>query len=202
MKRASLLLALSLLQPLVSLDQEVRDRVQHFRRPALERPMHWLTDCGYPAVVLAGLAAIAFIDEAAGLTTARAALVALVPVNLVVEGLKSAVDRPRPDGDRRRRNSSFPSSHAANAMTLAWMLSRRWPRGRLPCFGLAGLIAFSRMYLDRHFFTDVVVGSVIGIGFAMLTVRIFPALDPRRPTPSSSARPESRIGVVEPSPDC
>jgi len=200
-KRASVLLVVGLLQPLLALDGRVRDEVQRLRRPALEGPMRRLTDCGRPAVVIGGLAAIAFVDEAGGLAIARAALVALAPVNLAVEGLKAAVGRPRPDGDRHRRNSSFPSSHTANAMALAWMLARRWPRARLPLFVIASLVAFSRMYLDRHFLTDVLAAVVIGVGFAILTVRVFPALDPRRARPSDS-RSGMRIGVVEASPDC
>ena len=197
MKRAPLVLALALLQPLVDLDHTVRDAVQHFRRPALEGPMRRVSDWGRPVVVITGLVAIAFVDDVGGLVTARAAVVALAPVNLVVEGLKAAVGRTRPDGDRRRRNSSFPSSHTANAMALAWMLSRRWPRARWSFFGMAALVAFSRMYLDRHYLTDVLAAVGIGVGFAMLTVRMWPALDPRR-----TRRTGARIAVVEASPDC
>jgi membrane-associated phospholipid phosphatase len=177
---ARLLLVLSLLGPVIHLDHAVRDAVQHARGPALEGVMRTATDLGRPPVVVAGLAAIAFVDEAAGLVTARAALVTLLPVNLLVEVTKYAVNRVRPDGDTRRRNSSFPSGHAANAMALAWMLSRRWPRSRWAFFVLAAVISFSRIWLDRHFLSDVVVASLLGIGCAMLVVRLWPALDPAR----------------------
>src|SRR5262249_37190459 len=105
---------------------------------------------------------------------------ALVPVNLAVEVTKYAVNRVRPDGDPRRRNSSFPSGHAANAMALAWMLSRRWPRARWALWGFAALVSFSRIWLDRHFLSDVVVGGLLGVGVAMLVVRVWPGLDPAR----------------------
>lgn len=180
MNASKLLLVLALLDPVLHLDHAVRDAVQRARRPALEGVMRTATDFGRPAVVFGGLFAIAFVDEAAGLVTARAALVALAPVNLVVEVTKYAVNRVRPDGDTRRRNSSFPSSHAANAMVLAWMLARRWPRGRWTFFGGAALIAFSRIWLDRHYLSDCVVAAVLGIGGAMLVVRVWPALDPAR----------------------
>ena len=180
MNAARLLLVLSLLDPVVQLDHAVRDAVQHARRPASERVMRVVSDAGRPALVFAGLAAIAFVDEASGLVTARAALVALVPTNLAVEIMKYSVNRVRPDGDTRRRNSSFPSGHAANAMALAWMLSRRWPRARWALFGYAAVVSFSRMYLDRHFLSDVVVAGLLGIGCSMLVVRVWPALDPAR----------------------
>ena len=180
MNASRLLLLLALLDPFVRLDHVVRDAVQHARRPALESPMRVVSDAGRPALVVAGLAAIAFVDETAGLVTARGALIALLPVNLVVEVTKYVVHRTRPDGDTRRRNSSFPSGHAANAMALAWMLSRRWPRARWALFGYAAVVSFSRMYLDRHFLSDVVVAGALGIAGSMLVVRIWPALDPAR----------------------
>ena len=186
MNASRLLLLLSLLGPVVQLDHAVRDAIQHGRRPGFEAVMRGVSDAGRPATVFAGLFAIAFVDEAGGLVTARAAMLALVPTNLAVEVTKYAVNRVRPDGDTRRRNSSFPSGHAANAMALAWMLSRRWPRARWALFGYAAVVSFSRMYLDRHFLSDVLVASLIGIACSMLVVRLWPALDPAR-------RRESRI---------
>jgi len=184
----ALLLALALADPFARLDHTVRDAIQHARRPELEQPIHWLTNCGRPPVVFAGLAAIAFIDDVGGLVTARGTLVALLPVNLAVEVLKSAVGRVRPDGDNRRRNSSFPSSHTANAMALAWMLSRRWPRMSIPLFAFAALVGFTRMYLDRHFLSDVMVATLLGIAIPMLVTRLWPALDPARVRASAAAR--------------
>jgi membrane-associated phospholipid phosphatase len=181
-----LLLLLALLDPLLQIDHAVRDAVQHGRRPAFERAMHTVSNSGRPAAVFAGLAGIAFVDDVGGLVTARAALVTLIPVNLTVEVLKYAVNRVRPDGDARRRNSSFPSSHAANAMALAWILARRWPRARWGWFGLAALVGLSRIYLDRHYLTDVAAAFLLGIGWAMLVVRTWPALDPARSRSSNS----------------
>ena len=193
MNASRFFLLLALLDPFVRLDHAVRDAVQHARRPGLEGVMRGVSDAGRPALVFAGLAAIAFVDETGGLVTARAALIALVPTNLAVEITKYAVNRVRPDGDTRRRNSSFPSGHAANAMALAWMLSRRWPRARWWLFGYAALVSFSRMYLDRHFLSDVLVAGALGIACAMLVVRLWPALDPARSRNRTSAPPSERL---------
>src|SRR5262249_14745318 len=99
----------------------------------------------------------------AGVETARQAVLALIPANLAVEGLKRAVHRVRPDGDANPANASFPSSHVANACALAWVFSRRWPRGAMAFYLAAVLIAFSRMYLNRHFLSDVLCAAVIGV---------------------------------------
>ena len=194
MKRATfLLLLLSLLDPVVRLDHAVRDAVQQARRPALEAPMRAVSDAGRPATVFAGILLVAFVDDVAGLTTARALVLTLAPVNLAVEGLKRAIGRTRPDGDSRRRNSSFPSSHVANAVAVAWILSRRWPRARLVWLFLAAVVAFSRMYLDRHYLSDVVAATVLGAGFATLVMRFVPWLDPKRAAHVNSSSGEARI---------
>jgi membrane-associated phospholipid phosphatase len=176
--RRALLLVLALLGPIQSLDDRVAATVQAGRRPALEAPMSALTKLARPVTVLSGLLAVALLDGAAGVPTVRGCIAVLIPVNVVVETLKWCVHRTRPDGDTRRANSSFPSSHAANALALAWMLSRRWPRLRIPFMTLALLVCYSRMYLHRHYLSDVLVGAALGLVIAVLVCRLWPALDP------------------------
>jgi undecaprenyl-diphosphatase len=164
----TLLLALALLGPVEQLDRATAAAVQGLRRPGLEAPMRAATRWGRPAAVAAVLALV--VDAAAGTGWGHVAVAAVgvAGTNLVVEGLKLAVGRPRPDGDRNRANSSFPSSHAANAFAAACVLARRWRRGNAAFLALALVVAFSRMYLNRHFLSDVVAGAVIGAAFAWL----------------------------------
>ncbi len=167
----TLLLALALLGPLQAADAALQRAVQDMRRPVLEQPMRSLTGIGKPVVVFGALLLVAAFDAAAGPATARLALAALVPTNLVVEGLKRAVGRTRPDGDRKRSNSSFPSSHAANAFALAWVLARRYRRFAPAFMILAALVAVSRVYLNRHYVSDVVAGAAIGLACAFWSAR-------------------------------
>jgi membrane-associated phospholipid phosphatase len=162
-------LVLSLLAPIERLDLEVQRLVQGARRPVLEGPMRAASGTQRGAIVFAGLLVVAIATGGAGPATARVAIAVLAPVNAVVEGLKWSVNRTRPDGDRRRANSSFPSSHAANAAALAVVLSRRWRRLAVGFWILAALVAFSRLYLNRHFLSDVLGGVVIGVGLAWVT---------------------------------
>jgi undecaprenyl-diphosphatase len=164
-------LALTLLAPAERLDEAVQRAVQGWRQPVLEAPMRAASGSGRGATVFAGLLAVALVTGPAGPATARVAIVVLAPVNLVVEGLKWSVNRPRPDGERRRANSSFPSSHAANAAALALVLGRRWRRLAPGFFLVAGWVGFSRIYLNRHFLSDVLIGVVIGVGLGWLTFR-------------------------------
>lgn len=166
MSPRALVLALALAWPLQPLDDAARAWVQSARRPWLEAPMRFASDRA--RVVLIGGTAVALVSGAGGRAFVAEAALALVPVNLAVEGLKWTLWRTRPDGTRHRANSSFPSSHAANAFTLAAVLVRRWRRAWLPA-GLAALIvAYSRLYLDRHWLTDVLGALPIALGGACL----------------------------------
>lgn len=169
---ARIALALALLSSVVQLDHTLQRTIQQARRPALERSMRAASDIGRPEVVLGALLAIAVFDAVAGPATVRLALLALAPTNLVVEALKWTVNRERPDGERKRSNSSFPSSHAANAAAIAAVIGRRWRRVAPAAWLGALVIAISRVYLNRHFCGDVLAGLAIGGACAWLAVRL------------------------------
>jgi membrane-associated phospholipid phosphatase len=162
---------LSLLAPLGTFDQRLQEMIQTSRRPALEPPMRFLSRACNGTTLCAGLLAVALFDPLYGIETAKTALLVLAPTNAVVEGIKRVTDRTRPDGEQKPSNASFPSSHAANIFALAIVLGRRWRRA-LPLFLLVALaVGYSRVYLDRHWVSDVVVGAAIGAGTAWWVAR-------------------------------
>jgi len=178
-----LLLVLALLDPVQRLDEAVAVRVRAMAESqaasgsAGSGVMRAASSWGRPVVVMSGLAVVVASDVLTGhgWRTARLAAAALAGTNLLVEGGKRAVNRTRPDGERKRSNSSFPSSHAANAFTLAWVLSARWRRGWPAFFALAVLVSFSRMYLNRHYLSDVLAGALLGAAVAWAAARWLPA---------------------------
>jgi len=58
---------------------------------------------------------------------------------------------------------SFPSGHSAAAFSGAMLFSRQFPRLRWPLYLIAGLVAFSRIYLGDHYPGDVLTGSLSGL---------------------------------------
>ena len=74
-------------------------------------------------------------------------------------------DRPRPHRIRTPRTSSFPSGHASSAFTAAGILSQGdplWP----VYYGIAAVVAGSRVYVKMHHASDVLAGAALGIGLA------------------------------------
>jgi undecaprenyl-diphosphatase len=69
---------------------------------------------------------------------------------------------PLPFGMRRPITSSFPSGHAAAAFMAASVLSRDSRLGSA-WFALAGLVAFSRVYVRMHHASDVAAGAALGL---------------------------------------
>ena len=68
---------------------------------------------------------------------------------------------------------SFPSGHATTAAALAVALFLLWPRG-LPLYVVAALLVMaSRIILDAHYTSDVVVGAVIGVATAWALWLVF-----------------------------
>jgi len=157
--------ALLLAWPLQPLDDAVRTAVLAHRPAALAGAVRAVNDHG--RTVLLPALGVAFLCGAAARAVATETVVALAPVNLVVEGLKWTVNRTRPDGGHDRRNSSFPSSHAANAITVATVLGRRWRWAAIPAWLGALFVAYARMSADRHWFSDVLGSAAIAVGGAL-----------------------------------
>jgi membrane-associated phospholipid phosphatase len=70
---------------------------------------------------------------------------------------------------------SFPSGHSQNAATfytsLGFILRKKWT---WIVFGIIiSLVGLSRMYLGVHFFRDVILGIILGIGMAFLGQYLF-----------------------------
>lgn len=167
---AHVLLAASLVSwPLQPLDDAVHHWIVAHPHDGTRRAMEVVTSKS--RLVLFGAAIVGLFTPPGRVFVAELAI-ALVPVNLVVEGLKWTVGRTRPDGDSHRRNSSFPSSHAANAFTLAAVLTHRLRRAAIPAWILAAVVAFSRVYLDRHWVSDIAGSLLIALGGAWLAARL------------------------------
>jgi membrane-associated phospholipid phosphatase len=100
----------------------------------------------------------------------------MITQGLLVSFLKKVFSRVRPAdalGQTQftgpawhHEHNSFPGGHAAAAFALAAVLSAWHPRWRWAFYAAATLVALTRMYLDRHFAGDCLVGGALGFWVA------------------------------------
>jgi len=90
-----------------------------------------------------------------------------------VHGLKNNIETTRPNG----RPYSFPSGHTANAFLGAHMAYKEFkdssPVLAYSGYAIAGFVAASRVYNNRHWLADVAAGAGIGILSVELSYLIY-----------------------------
>jgi undecaprenyl-diphosphatase len=126
---------------------------------------------------IAGTAEALRGEERKAATLATALAVESVLINGVV---KSCFRRDRPVWDQHRhrrlrkpRSSSFPSGHATSAFMAATVLGARRSTGtKAAWYGVATVVAASRIHVKIHHASDVVGGAVIGLATGALVRRL------------------------------
>ena len=175
-------------QHVFSLDYTAQALVQGARHPLLESPMRGLTRLG-SGWVLAALTALGWL----GLRRLGHPLARFVPVTaagaILVDVLtKWLVSRPRPRGGAY----GFPSGHVFGAAVFfGAVVCVLWTSGvpRVPRWlgtVLAGLlvlgVAWSRLYLNVHWLSDVVGGLAGGLAYLLVALVAIARRLPSPPT--------------------
>lgn len=131
---------------------------------------------GLLGVFVVPLAGTALLAWRAGRWPATFFLVASAASALVVQVLKAAFGRARPEEILVAADpGSFPSGHTANAATIAMVMGLLFPRLWVWIAGLlyTVLMALSRTYLGAHWLTDTLGGLLVGAGVAVLVWAAF-----------------------------
>jgi len=92
--------------------------------------------------------------------------------------LKNGFKRNRPEAALKNFRSiitpsdkfSFPSGHTSAAFMMATVMAYFFPLLMIPLYCWAALVGFSRVVLGVHFPTDTLMGVVLGISTALLSL--------------------------------
>lgn len=154
---------------------------------------------------LAGLATAGWLaDGTEGLGGAGAVALGTLAGAMVNTTGNRLVGRDRPHEERgslafapfRGRHASFPSGHAAFTFAMAAAIDEA-TEGPLPAgvaYAVAGLCGVSRIYHDRHWASDVVIGAAVG---ALVSRKVTRAALQRMGL-RESARPDGSPGGTPP----
>ena len=100
--------------------------------------------------------------------TGRLMSSAFLGSSLIVYTAKRLINRRRPLDIHDTDTPALPSGHTANAFAMATILGNRHPKLRIPLYIGAGMVGFSRIYLGRHYVSDVLMGATVGTGVGLL----------------------------------
>jgi hypothetical protein len=106
--------------------------------------------------------------------TGRMVLESVLYSGIITNVIKTAVGRSRPYTNKghdsfqpiqfNTENTSFPSGHSTVAFAISSVLANRINNtyASIGLYTLAGVTALSRVYKDKHWASDVILGSAIG----------------------------------------
>jgi undecaprenyl-diphosphatase len=165
-----------------SLDDAVDKAWERLRgHPTLDRVFYTASELGDFSLIWHLLGTARGVTSRRGTREATRLALALGAESALVNGaIKSAFQRERPihsaerpHGLRQPLTSSFPSGHASAAFMAATLLSER-SRVKPAWYGLAAIVATSRIHVRIHHASDVVVGAGIGLALGRVVRKMFP----------------------------
>jgi membrane-associated phospholipid phosphatase len=137
----------------------------------LQRAAQEISDRTDAKAAIGVSAALMLLGRSEEFKAGQMLLISIAGSSAVTAGLKYVVNRKRPIPPTVRKNASFPSGHATASFAAATVTAYAYPRLAIPAYLAAGTISYSRLYLRRHYPTDIVAGALIGITVSRFVIR-------------------------------
>jgi undecaprenyl-diphosphatase len=168
-------------------DDKVRGFLQANRTRALDVITKPITLLSIPLIIVAATAVIVWWLHHMGRNNAALAI-GVTPIMAAALGQAFTSFFPQPKApeslveESGKSPATFPSGHTtgvtAEALAIAYVLSSEMlasPAALAGLLALPFLVGVSRLYRDRHWFSDTVAGWVAGIGVASISVLLYQA---------------------------
>jgi len=181
-------------------DAPVAEWVAGWKHPVADTIVGVLNPIGSGVTLMMACAALAVLARGFHRSRLQRAAwcgtLAFAAAGLLEFAIKHLVGRPRPDADLPALAlmgpslapdvDSFPSGHATSVFAVATVFASHYPSLRWPLYALAAAVAAGRVYLDRHYVSDIVAGAAIGSLVAAYLVRRIPEPVMPRPAPPAA----------------
>ena len=196
---------------LIATDQKTGDLL-----PNTEDQSTWslrISQIGAPYTLAGMAAAMYLVSRATGDKKARETgflgAIAIAHSQIVTQGLKLASQRIRPLEYREENHGgtgffkggdSFPSGHASGSFALATVFTYEYGRDHkwvpYTAYGLASVVAASRLSAQKHWVSDIFVGGTMGflVGRFVYKSHHNPALDGVAPKRAERLIPQVGFG--------
>lgn len=134
-----------------------------------------------PAVTSLGMLSYGLIKKDRQVKINAAELMLNIGLSTIItQVMKRSIGRTRPadkypeliyPDNPNHDNQSFPSGHTSLAFATATTLTLEYKKWyvAVPAFAWAGSVGYSRMYLGKHYPTDIIGGIVVGMGSGYLS---------------------------------
>ena len=181
------------------LDNAVSAWIVSHQNPLIYKIALVATWIGSPAVmVLIAIAAGVWFYGRSGGSKAGVMVAAPAVGGLLSGTIKVVYGRARPAGAAllNEHTYSFPSGHAATSaavmVSLCYVLARErmisWPTAIVIGGGVPLIVGLTRLYLNVHWFTDVIGGWTVGLFVAAISAALYERL-------RQSAPPEAEVAA-------
>jgi len=171
-----------------ALDADIRREVLAKRTPDVEEGASFFSSFGDGGFLLGGLAALYLTGEMGKKDSLRRTsllcLESLVTTTIFIWGAKFVLGRSRPSTGESSSTfrpfsfasgrTSFPSGHAASAFAVATAIAEETKAVPVDilAYSLASLVGVARIVQDKHWTSDVLVGSALGYFIARKICRL------------------------------
>lgn len=175
---------------------------QYLANPLFDLLMPFVTNLHNTIFLLIGLAVYSvFVQKMKAVKIILGMLMAVACSDIfAAKVIKPLAHRQRPEfalKDTRllvpsQKSFGFPSNHASNCFAAASFLGAVIPQFRLIAWGIAALVAFSRVYVGVHFPIDVFFGALFGIFWGLLFFHLWYDQIVKQPASWNKDQPKRR----------